>query len=144
MAKHLNIFVENRPGRLRSVSESLTKNSIDVRAFAIQDRGDFGLMKLIVDKPKQAYLALADQGFACALKDTLAISVPDQPGNLHKLMTALAEHEINVIDAYGFVLEPNNRGICCLEIENLRETDAENIVRQAGFDILSDDELYNL
>ncbi len=144
MAKQLNVFVENRPGRLESVAKSLRNSDINVRAFAIQDRGDFGLMKLIVDKPKQAQLALAEQGFACAMKDTLAVSVPDQPGNLHKLMAALAENQINIIDAYGFVLDPSKQGVCCVEIENLPQTNAAQAVEDAGFTILEDEQLYNL
>ena len=119
MAKQLTIFIENRPGRLNAVTESLNKSNIDIRAFTIQDRGDYGLMKLIVDNPNKAYLALADLGLACALKTILAVSVSDKPGNLHKLTTALAEKNINIIDAYGFVFQPNKVGVCCLEIENL-------------------------
>jgi hypothetical protein len=144
MAKQINIFVENRPGRLKSITGSLFESNINIRAFTIQDRGDYGLMKLIVNNPQKAYLALADSGFACALKDILAISVPDKPGNLHKLTTALAEHNINVIDVYGFVLQPNEQGVCCLEIENLKDTHAEEVVKEAGFTVLEDEELYDL
>ncbi|AQT68282.1 ACT domain-containing protein [Anaerohalosphaera lusitana] len=144
MTKQLNVFVENRPGRLESVTQSLLESNINVRAFAMQDRGDYGLLKLIVDKPQEAYLALSEKNFACALKDTLAISVPDKPGNLHKLTTVLAENDINVIDAYGFVLEPDHQGICCLEIENLKETNAPQIVSEAGFEVLSAEELSDL
>src|SRR4030043_13990 len=104
MAKQLTIFVENRPGRLKSISENLHRSRIDIRAFTIQDRGDYGLLRLIVDKPNDAYLALADLGCACALKDILAISVPDKIGNFERLTSALAQNNINVKDAYGFVL----------------------------------------
>ena len=144
MAKQLNIFVENRPGRLEAISENLLKGNINIRAFTIQDRGDYGLMKLIVDNPSKAYLALADLGCACALKEILAISVPDQPGNFHKLATALAENQINIKDAYGFVLQPQNQGVCCLEIENLEETNASEVISQAGFTLLEDEELYEM
>ena len=143
MTKQLNVFVENRPGRLESVTQSLMVSKINVLAFAMQDKGDYGLLKLIVDKPDDAYLALADKGFACALKDMLAISVPDKPGNLHKLATALAASNINVIDAYGFVLEPTKKGICCMEIEDLRATKAADVVEKAGFDVLTSEELCN-
>jgi len=144
MAKQLTIFIENRPGRLNAVTESLNKSNIDIRAFTIQDRGDYGLMKLIVDNPNKAYLALADLGLACALKTILAVSVSDKPGNLHKLTTALAEKNINIIDAYGFVLQPNKVGVCCLEIENIQDVPARKIVEDAGFTVLEDEELYNL
>jgi len=144
MAKQLTIFIENKPGKLESVTEHLLNSGIDIRAFTIQDRGDYGLLKLIVDKPREAYLALADLGFACALKDILAVSVDDKPGNLHKLATAMAKANINVKDAYGFVLQPHQNGICCLEIENLKHTRAAEVVSEAGFTVLEDAELYNL
>jgi len=144
MAKQLTIFVENRPGRLKSISENLRKSQIDIRAFTIQDRGDYGLLRLIVDKPNDAYLALADLGCACALKDILAISVPDQPGNFHRLASALGEKGINILDAYGFVLQPHNTGVCCMEIDKLHMARAEEVVRAAGFRVLEDEELYGL
>jgi hypothetical protein len=144
MAKQLHVFVENKPGRLKAITDNLQKIGINIRAFAIQDRGDYGLMKLIVSNPEQAHLSLADMGCACALKDVLAISIPDQPGNLHRLLDALAAGDINIVDAHGFVLQPNQKGICILEIENLAQTNAEQVVRKAGFDILDDDALNNL
>jgi hypothetical protein len=144
MAKQLHIFVENKPGRLRAITDNLQKVGINIRAFAIQDRGDYGLMKLIVSNPEQAHLSLADMGCACALKDVLAVSIPDKPGNLHRLLTALVDGSINIVDAHGFVLQPNQQGICVLEIENLAQTNAEQVVRKAGFDVLDDERLNNL
>ena len=145
MAKQLNIFIENRPGRLKSITGILSEAGLNIHAFTIQDRGDFGLIKLIVDKPKEAYLALADRGFACALKDIVAISIDDRPGNLLKLTTLLYDHQINVIDAYGFVIEPSKRGICCLEVENLKNhPNIDQLIQQAGFTILEDEKLYEI
>ncbi|MCL5281438.1 MAG: hypothetical protein M1376_16195 [Planctomycetes bacterium] len=144
MAKQLTIFVENRPGRLQSIAQNLHQSGIDIRAFTIQDRGDYGLLRLIVNKPNDAYLAMADVGCACALKDVLAVSVPDQPGNFYKLTSALAASGINVLDAYGFVLQPHQTGVCCVQIDRAQMAKAEGVVRQAGFSVLQDEELYGL
>jgi hypothetical protein len=144
MAKQLHIFVENKPGRLRAITDNLQKVGINIRAFAIQDRGDYGLMKLIVSNPEQAHLSLADMGCACALKDVLAVSIPDKPGNLHRLLSVLVDGSINIVDAHGFVLQPSQKGVCVLEIENLAQTNAEQVVRKAGFEVLNDDQLNNL
>ncbi|MGD0572580.1 MAG: hypothetical protein ABSB11_06125 [Sedimentisphaerales bacterium] len=144
MAKQLTIFLENRPGRLMAMAKSLIDNNIDIRAFTIQDRGDYGLIKLIVNNPSQAYLALANLGCACALKDIIAISIPDKIGNFELLTSALAQNNINVKDAYGFVLQTNLKGVCCLEIEESKAADAQKVIQAAGFTILKDDELYNL
>jgi len=139
MAKQLNIFVENKPGRLKSVTEILCKNNINIIAFTIQDRGDFGVIKLLVDKPDQAYLSLADKGYACALKDILLISIKDKPGNLHKLTNILLNHNINVADTHGFVMEPNKQGICCLEVEG--QSKIKKILEKEGFKVLEENKL---
>jgi hypothetical protein len=144
MAKQLTIFVENRPGRLSTVAKNLRENNIDIRAFTVQDRGDYGLVKFIVNNPSQAYLSLANLGCACALKEIIAISIPDKVGNFELLTSVLAENNINVKDAYGFVLQTNLKGVCCLEIEESKAADAQKVIQSAGFTILKDDELYNL
>ena len=144
MAKQLTIFVENRPGRLSSIAKNLRENNIDIRAFTIQDRGDYGLVKFIVNNPSQAYLSLANLGCACALKEIIAISIPDKVGNFELLTAALADNNINVKDAYGFVLQSNLKGVCCIEIDEANAPAAKKVIQSAGFTILKDDELYNL
>lgn len=144
MAKQLTIFLENRPGRIQSISKVLVENNMNVWAFAIQDRGEFGLVKLVVDKPRQAQLVLADAGYACAMKEILAVTAPDQPGNLARLTGALVDRNVNIKDAYGFVAPTDRKGICFLEFENPDKVDLEETIAAHGFTILSDEELYDL
>ncbi len=144
MAHQLTIFLENRPGRVQSISKVLVDNGMNVWAFSIQDRGEFGLIKLVVDKPQQAQLALADQGFACAMKEILAVAAPDEPGNLAKLTAALLGKNVNIKDAYGFVAPTDRKGICFLEFENPDKVDLEETISGQGFTILTDEELYDL
>lgn len=145
MAKQLTIFMENRPGRMKSISDVLVENSLNIWAFTIQDRGEFGLMKMIVDKPEKAHLILADRGFACVLKDVLAVTAEnDQPGNLDKLTTALLEKGVNIKDAYGFVSPKDRQGVCFMEVENPNGVDIKEVVASDGFKILTGEELYEL
>jgi len=144
MAKQVTIFLENRPGRMKSISDILLEKNLNIWAFTIQDRGEFGLMKMIVDKPTEAQLALADRGVACALKDVVAVTAPDQPGNLDKLTTALLEKNVNIKDAYGFVSPTDKKGICFLEVDNPEDVDLDAVIAEHGFGILTDKELYEL
>ncbi len=144
MAKQLHIFLENRPGRLEAVTQALYNSRINIIAFTIQDRGDFGLMKLMVNKPEQAYLALADKGYACALKDVVFISVPDKTGNLNRLASLLLENKINIIDAHGFVLDPAKVGICCLELDEKDIKRIKKILAKGRFKLVEEEELYEI
>ncbi len=144
MARQLTIFVENRPGRVNSVAKTFSDNSMNILAFTIQDRGEFGLMKVIVNKPREARLALEDQGYACAIKDVLAISAEDKAGNLASLTSILLEKGFNIADAYGFVAPEGGKGICFLELKDGREADIADMLTKEGFELLSDEQLYEL
>jgi hypothetical protein len=145
MAHQLTVFLENRPGRMKSISDVLLENRLNIWAFTIQDRGEFGLMKFIVDKPEKAQLILADRGFACVLKDVLAVKAEnDQPGNLDLLTTVLLDKGVNIKDAYGFVSPKDRQGICFMEIENPDQVDLAEAIAAHDFIVLSDKELYEL
>ena len=145
MAHQLTIFLENRPGRIKSISDVLLENGLNIWAFTIQDRGEFGLIKMIVDKPQEAKLILNDRGFACVLKEVLAVRAEnDQPGNLDKLTTALLEKNVNIKDAYGFVSPKDRQGYCFMEFENPDGIDLEKTIAEHGFTILEDNTLYQL
>jgi hypothetical protein len=144
MAHQLTIFLENRPGRVKSISKVLVENGMNIWAFTIQDRGEFGLIKMVVDKPQQAQLVLADAGFACAIKEVLAVCAADTPGNLARLTTTLVDKNVNIKDAYGFVAPTDRKGLCFLEFENPDGVDLEETIAAAGFAILDDEQLYEL
>jgi len=144
MIKQLNVFVENRPGRVRSVTDIMATNNINIRAFTIQDRGDYGLMKMIVDKADDARLVLSEMGFACALKDVVAVCIPDKPGNLHKLTTIMYDNNVNIADVFGFVLAPSHTGVCCLEIHDTIKKSAIEKLESEGFKLLDNSDLTEL
>lgn len=144
MPKLLSVFIDNRPGRLESVTGILTEQGINIRAFTIQDKGDSGLMKMFVDKSDEAHLILADRGFACALKEVLIISVPDKAGNLHRLTAIMTENCVNIADMFGFILEPTQMGLCCMEIKEQISKSVREALFNSGFTILTDADINQL
>jgi len=139
MAKEVNVFLDNRPGRLRSVAQVLSEKKINVRTMTLTDRGEFGLMKLIVNKPEAAHLALVDKGFACALKEIVAISLDDKPGSFFGLTDVFLKHAINILDAYGFVVDSGKSAVFCVEVKDVEAM--KEILRKEGFTLL-EEELY--
>ena len=56
--QQLSVFIENKPGRLAEITEVLAEAGIDIRAISVADTSDFGILRVIVDKPKEAVAAL--------------------------------------------------------------------------------------
>jgi hypothetical protein len=141
VAKQVVVFLENRPGHLAQVTEVLAKEQINIRSVTIASAGNFGLVKLIVNRPDQAYEALKARGLSVNLQEVLALVMEDQAGGLHAVLQAFARKGLNVKDASGFVVKPGEKAILILEVGNLAA--AREIAREAGL-LLYEEELHRL
>ncbi|HPS57431.1 MAG TPA: ACT domain-containing protein [Spirochaetota bacterium] len=142
MPHQVSVFAENKPGKISRVTEILSQNNINIRAITISDSGDYGIIKLLVDKPAQGNECLKSEGIASTLKDIVAIKIDDSPGGLHKAASILASNNINVEDAYGFTIREKNQAVFVFQVEDVPLT--EKLLKNAGFELLSDSELYLL
>ena len=53
MIKQISVFVENQPGSMMKVTSALVEAHINIRAISTFDTPEFGIMRLVVDKPKE-------------------------------------------------------------------------------------------
>lgn len=142
MAEQINIFVENKPGRLTKLTRILTDAQINLRAIVIADRETFGVIKILVDNPQKALDALKGNGYACAVKNILAVIIDDRAGGLLSLTEALNSNSVDIIDAYGFVIQSKKQAAFCVEVKDYDT--AKKIVEESGFQVLSSSEVYDL
>ena len=66
LIKQLSIFVENKSGRLAEITAIMAQAGVDIRALSIADTTDFGILRIIVDKPDIAAEALRFLGTSTA------------------------------------------------------------------------------
>ncbi len=142
MAHQISVFVENKPGRIERVTEILMKANVNIRAITITGTYEYGVIKLLVDKPKPAHEALQSQGITAYRREIIAILMDDRPGGLNRVAKVLSQRKINIEDAYGFVIEDKKRAVLVVDLEKIRE--AEAILKEEGLTLLSDEEIYSL
>ncbi len=118
MVKQISIFLENKCGRLVKVTQVLGKNQINIRALTIADTSDFGILRLIVDKPDEALDVLKKEGFMASPTDVIALEVPDTPGGLARVLEYLEAAEINIEYLYSFVEKPEQDALILMRVEN--------------------------
>lgn len=138
----ISVFIENKPGRLSAVTDILAENDVNIRALSIADTSDFGILRLIVDKPELAYEKLKDKGLTASITNVLSVRMPDQPGGLANVLKVLNENEINVEYMYAFVSKATDDALVVFKVENIE--DAEVKLQGTGIDVLTKDELYSL
>jgi len=121
----LTVFVENRPGRLLSLLESLSQVGIDIEATCVTDSGDFGLVRLIVSDPERALELLKDEGRVVSRTEVLCVPVPDRPGGLvDTVLRPLAAADVNIQYLYDFSRRPDNWAVVVLKPDDLDQAEA--------------------
>lgn len=106
--KQLSVFLENRTGRLEDVLTVLKNNGVGICAVSLADTKEFGMLRLLTDRPDMAYNALKRNGFSCGLTEVLAVRLPDRTDMLQELMAELAGAGINVEYMYTLPADGNN------------------------------------
>ncbi len=101
--KQISVFLENRKGRLLEVTEALTEAKINIRALAMAESAEFGILRLVVDNPEKAKNALSKSGFTVNEQDVFAVEVEDRPGSFNEVVKVLAGEDINIDYTYAFV-----------------------------------------
>ena len=142
MPQQISVFAENMPGKIERISGVLGRSGINMRAITIADSGDYGIIKILVDRPQDGCNALKAEGITAALKEIVAVRIDDRPGGLQKASAVLANNDINVEDAYGFTIRGSDEAVFVFQVKDVKRT--EKILSDAGFGVLSDSELYLL
>ena len=140
--KQISVFLENKSGRLAQVTRVLGENGINIRALAIADTTDFGILRLIVNNPELAYRVLKEAGFTVSVTDVIAVEVADEPGGLARVLAVLAEVNINIEYLYAFVQRTASAALVVFRVEQLDE--AVGALQARGVRILSGEEVYSL
>ena len=102
IVKQVSVFLENKSGRLKEVTEVLGSAGINMSAFTIADTSDFGILRLIVSEPKMAREILKKNKFAVQTSDVILIKTPNRPGGLAKMLGVLNEGNVFIEYMYAF------------------------------------------
>jgi len=113
----ISIFLENKKGRLYEVCALLGKNKINIRALTIAESEEFGILRIVVDKPEQAAKALKIAGFVANMTDIVAVEVDDRPGGLAAILQLLSKNDLNVEYMYGFVEKKTDKAMLVFRFE---------------------------
>jgi hypothetical protein len=118
LVKQISIFLENKSGRLAEVTKTLGSNDIDISALSIADTTDFGILRLIVNKPEKAERVLKESGFTVSCTSVIAIAVEDKPGGLASALEILEKESIGIEYMYAFVGKTSTDALVILRVED--------------------------
>ena len=101
--RQISVFVDNKPNRLAGVMQLLKESGINLRALSLADTKDFGSLRIIVNDPDKAVRILKEAAYAVTVTEILAISIPDSPGQLSRVLDILGADGVNLEYLYAFI-----------------------------------------
>ena len=101
--KQIVVSIENEPGRLSEVTESLGNAGINLRALNLVDTGAFGQLRLLVSDVATARKILMKMQIPAYVNEVVAAEIEDKPGSLARLLKPLTEAGVTVIFMYAFI-----------------------------------------
>lgn len=118
----LAVFMDNRPGMLARTCQALAKAQINVLAMSILDTVDHAVVRLVVDKPKEAEDALSRLHALVQAREVVLLEVPNKVGELARIAERLAEAGINIEYAYCTASPANPTGTLVIRTNDLEAT----------------------
>jgi hypothetical protein len=136
----ISVFIDNETGGLADAVDVLARSAIDIRAMALADQTDFGILRLIVNDAEEAARALKEAGFAVRTTPVVAVLISDRPGGLATTLKAI--RGIDVEYMYAFVAKSGENAIVVFRFEDVEE--AVEALRRAGARILEAEDVQRL
>ena len=142
ITKQLSVFVENKKGRLSAILNGLAANGIDLSALSLADTSEFGVLRLIVNKPDEAKKILNDAGVIVKITDVLAVVLDDAPGGAAKVIEVLYQNDISVEYMYAYATKVTGKAIMIAKTDDVKA--ANDLLIAKGFEDVAPKDVFRL
>lgn len=99
--RQISIFIENRPGTLGEVIDTLREGGVNMLALSLSEGIELGYLRLIVDRHEQAKKVLHAAGHLVLERDVVLLEVANKPGGLASAIDQWAKAGVNIEYAYS-------------------------------------------
>lgn len=137
--KQVSVFLENKVGHLRTITEELKKANINIRAISLADSENFGVLRMVVDDPDRALSVLRKANHTVKETEVIAVEVPDRPGGLSDVLRIFENCARNIEYMYAVVEKRSDMAVIILKVESIDDVITEMKTRDVR--LLSSEEV---
>ena len=127
------------PGQLEKFSAVLAESNINMLAMQLAEAADFGIIRIIVNDSYEAACVLRDAGYVASVTSVLAVEIPNQPGGLYTVLSAMHNSDVNIEYAYAFTTGSKEAAYMFFKVKDLDEAAAK--LAAGGIRVLDSDDI---
>ena len=99
---------------------ALVAHGINILGFSNSDAVDYGVLRIVVNKPVKAAHILGDDGMMVVESDIITLSLPYKPGSLPRLAVELSKARVNIEYAYASAGGAKEKTQVILKVDNIQ------------------------
>ena len=138
--KQVSVFLENKIGHLRMITEELKKAELNIRAISLADSETFGVLRMVIEDPDKACEILRSANHAVKETEVIAVEVPDRPGGLSDLLKVSEDCGVNIEYMYAVLEKKSDSAVIIFRVEDIDEVITK--LETQGVRLLSSEEVY--
>ena len=103
--KQVSIFLENKAGTMKELTELLGKSGVDMLALSVADTQSFGIVRIIIGSEQidPALKLLRENGYIAKVNNVICAEVADRPMGLSEVLAVIDEAGLSVEYMYSFL-----------------------------------------
>lgn len=138
--KQVSVFVENKSGKIADVIKILSDHKINMYALSVADSDTFGILRLIVEKPEEAYKALKANNITVKITRVIGVNIDNNPGGLSSVLALIKENGIDVNYLYAFSSKVSKDAIVLMRFNE--DEKALEVLKKNNVSLVNPDALY--
>ena len=95
------VGLDNQPGMLGKLCESLTTAGVNIEALCVTEDADCVWVNLVVSPEEAAQQVLGGKDYRFFTEKVIALEIANQPGELGRIAAKLADAGVNISFVYG-------------------------------------------
>ena len=127
------VFVENKAGSLKKVTNLLAENNINIFGFACFDTPEFAIFRMVCNEPERAEQVLSENGYMNRITQAIVVDLKDEIGGLDELLAVLSESNVSLNYIYTSFRRETLVPVVILHSEEIMVT--ESVLKNNGFKV---------
>jgi len=111
----LALFLTNKPGSIAAAADVISHAGVNILALTTSDTVDHMVLRVVVDKPKTALIALESHGTLVIENEVILLEGANRLGSLSTIANLLAAAKINIDYAYCATPSNSKQGLLVLK-----------------------------
>jgi hypothetical protein len=121
ITQQLAIFLENKPGTLARVCDTLAAAGINIYAITTSDTIDHSVIRMVVSDPRKALGIFEEHATLVVEDDVLLVDGDNRPGTLARVCHKLAKAKVNIEYCYCSTNPSARRGLLVLRTSDVKK-----------------------